>query len=272
MMEPIQIRLDETEEGAEYKAFVEKFKPQKTTDDCYTPDNVYQAVADWVTATYGDAQPFVRPFWPGGDYERAEYQAGCAVVDNPPFSILSKIVKFYQARRIRFFLFAPTLTLFNSSADVCFIPCGAKITYANGANVNTSFITNMDDARLVTAPGLYQAVRVENDKNEKARTKDLPKYSYPEHVLTAAAAYQFSHYGVDFRLEKGECTFIRAMDSQRAEGKVCFGGALLLSQRAAAERAAAERAAEERAAAERAAATKWQLSERELEIIKTLGK
>lgn len=263
MMEPIQIRLDETEEGVEYKAFVEKFKPQKTTDDCYTPENVYQVVADWVTATYGDAQPFVRPFWPGGDYERAEYPAGCAVVDNPPFSILAKIVRFYQARHIRFFLFAPTLTLFTCyAADVCFIPCGAKITYANGANVNTSFITNMDDARLQTAPGLYQAVKVENDKNEKARTKDLPKYSYPDHVLTAAAAYQFSHYGVDFRLEKDECTFIRAMDTQRAEGKACFGGALLLNQRAAAERAAAERAA----------AIKWQLSERELEIIKTLGK
>lgn len=253
MMEPIQIRLDETEEGAEYKAFVEKFKPKKTTDDCYTPDNVYQVVADWVTATYGDAQPFVRPFWPGGDYERAEYPAGCAVVDNPPFSIVSKVVRFYQARRIRFFLFAPTLTLFNCyTADVCFIPCGANITYANGANVNTSFITNMDGARLQTAPGLHEAVKAANDENVRAQTKELPKYSYPDNVLTAAAAYQLSRHGVDFRIENADCTFIRAMDAQREAGKTVFGGALLLSQRAA--------------------ATKWQLSERELEIIKTLGK
>lgn len=28
----------------EYKEFVDKFKPKKTTDDCYTPENVYKAV------------------------------------------------------------------------------------------------------------------------------------------------------------------------------------------------------------------------------------
>ena len=44
-----------------------------------------------------------------------------------------------------------------------------------------------------------------------------------------------------------------------------FGSGLLLSTRAAAERAAAERAA-----AERAAAHRWQLSEREREIVAML--
>ena len=28
----------------DYDAFVEKFKPKKTTDDCYTPPLVYDAV------------------------------------------------------------------------------------------------------------------------------------------------------------------------------------------------------------------------------------
>ena len=27
-----------------YREFVNKFKPKKTTDDCYTPDNVFEAV------------------------------------------------------------------------------------------------------------------------------------------------------------------------------------------------------------------------------------
>lgn len=80
----------------DYQAFVEKFKPKKTTDDCYTPDNVYDAVADWVAAEYGlDRAAFVRPFWPGGDFERFAYPADCVVVDNPPFSILSRIIRFY---------------------------------------------------------------------------------------------------------------------------------------------------------------------------------
>ena len=81
----------------EYKRFVDKFKPNKTTDDCYTPDNVYNAVLDWVVHEYGiDRGKVVRPFWPGGDYERYDYPEGCAVVDNPPFSIISKICRDYQ--------------------------------------------------------------------------------------------------------------------------------------------------------------------------------
>lgn len=97
-----------------YKAFTDKFVPAKTTDDCYTPPLVYEAVADWVAREYGlDADKFVRPFYPGGDFEREEYPDGCVVVDNPPFSILSRICRFYVDKGIRFFLFAPTLTLFS---------------------------------------------------------------------------------------------------------------------------------------------------------------
>lgn len=78
------------EVSEEYKAFEEKFKPRKTTDDCYTPELVYDAVRDYVCSRYQiDRAAIVRPFWPGGDYERAEYPAGCCVLDNPPFSILA---------------------------------------------------------------------------------------------------------------------------------------------------------------------------------------
>lgn len=80
-----------------YTDFVEKFKPKKTTDDCYTPELVYDAVAEWVAKEYGlDRECFVRPFWPGADYERESYPEGCVVVDNPPFSILSKILAFTE--------------------------------------------------------------------------------------------------------------------------------------------------------------------------------
>ena len=30
-----------------YEEFVDKFKPKKTTDDCYTPDAIYEVVKDW---------------------------------------------------------------------------------------------------------------------------------------------------------------------------------------------------------------------------------
>lgn len=57
----------------DYEGFVEKFKPKKTTDDCYTPPALYAAVRDWAVAEYGlQGRPLVRPFWPGGDFVVAQ--------------------------------------------------------------------------------------------------------------------------------------------------------------------------------------------------------
>ena len=92
----------------DYDEFVGKFEPKKTTDDCYTPPEVYDAVLGYCVDRFGiDPDKAVRPFYPGGDYEAFEYQDGCCVVDNPPFSILSEIVDFYVSRSVPFFLFAP---------------------------------------------------------------------------------------------------------------------------------------------------------------------
>lgn len=131
-----------------YEEFVEKFKPKKTTDDCYTPPLVYEAVADFVAKEYAlNKANFVRPFYSGGDYENFDY-GGKVVVDNPPFSILAKIIDFYIAKRIKFFLFAPMLTVLSTQRErhcTCII-VNAKVTYENGAIVSTSFITNLDSA------------------------------------------------------------------------------------------------------------------------------
>ena len=48
--------------GETYEEFVEKFKPKKTTDDCYTPPSVYAVIKDWACKEYGidpDAVPAV---------------------------------------------------------------------------------------------------------------------------------------------------------------------------------------------------------------------
>lgn len=82
-------------DNPEYDAFVAKFEPKKTTDDCYTPPLVYEAIKNWACAEYGiDPESIVRPFYPGGDYERFDYSGGAVVLDNPPFSILSQIANF----------------------------------------------------------------------------------------------------------------------------------------------------------------------------------
>ena len=57
-MQQIQIGMDEVlameRVGSElaYQDFKDKFKPKKTTDDCYTPALVYDAVAAWVAKEY----------------------------------------------------------------------------------------------------------------------------------------------------------------------------------------------------------------------------
>ena len=82
----------ETEESAEFE---EKFKPKRTTDDCYTPPEMYDAIADWAVSEYGiDRKKIVRPFYPGGDYRSFDYSNGKVVLDNPPFSIMSEIISF----------------------------------------------------------------------------------------------------------------------------------------------------------------------------------
>ena len=267
---------DIDEEDEEYQAFVEKFEAKRTTDDCYTPDIVYDAVADWVASEYGlDRKNFVRPFYPGGDYQAYKYKKNAVVVDNPPFSILSEILTWYMENGVPFFLFAPALTLFSSSSAAagCALPVGVGVTYENGATVSTSFLTNLEDkgTRIRTAPTLYEAVRCANEENLRALHKELPKYSYPDCVITSAAVQRYSRYGVDFRVSVKESCPISALDAQKEYGKAIYGKGYLISERAAAERAAAERAAAERAAAERAAAHKWELSEREQEIVRGLG-
>lgn len=241
------------QDNAEYEAFTEKFKPKKTTDDCYTPKIVYNTVRDWVCAEYKiEPGNIIRPFWPGGDYEAEEYPPGCCVVDNPPFSILAKIIAWYEAREIHYFLFAPALTLFsgaNNGLNRCYLPTGADVVYENGATVKTSFVTNLDPLLIRSVPELKNAVEAASKKNQEAQ-KGAPraKYDYPDEIVTAAMVQRWCHYGVPYELKREDAVFIRALDSQRKAGKAIFGGGFLLSARAAAERAAAKR---------------WELSERE---------
>ena len=252
----------------EYNEFLDKFEPRKTTDDCYTPDLVYDAVADWVAKEYGlRRKNFVRPFYPGGDYQKETYAKNAVVVDNPPFSILSQILKWYKEHGIRFFLFAPTLTLFSSSSSTaCAIPTGASVIYKNGASVNTSFLTNLEPegTRIRTAPTLNKVVQDASDETQKALHKDLPKYSYPDYVITSAMVAHWSKYGIDFRLSVADSVQIEALDAQKEVGKAIFGKGYLLSERAAVEaRAAASAAAAAVDASGNNLVQTWELSERE---------
>ena len=210
----------------DYDGFVKKFKPKKTTDDCYTPPEIYDVIAGWVEEKYGvDRGLMVRPFYPGGDYESFDYSGGKVVVDNPPFSILAKIKRFYLDNGIPFFIFAPALTCF-SGALTCrltHVICDAKITYENGAVVPTSFVTNLGgDVVAESEPELSARINEVDEALRAQRTRSLPKYEYPDHIVTAAKLQWYARHGTRFTVRRGDCVRVSKLD---ANPKGIFGGA-----------------------------------------------
>jgi hypothetical protein len=129
---------------------------------------------------------------------------------------------------------------------------------------------------------LYAAVKAANDENLKEKHKELPKYSYPDYIITATRVGQYSHYGIDFVVPVDESQPISQLDSQKPSGKAIYGKGYLVSERVKAakekaerekaEREKAEREKAEREKAEREKAERWELSQREMEIVKSLSR
>jgi hypothetical protein len=248
----------------DYNGFVEKFEVKKTTDDCYTPDDVYKIVLDYVHENYDlTDKEIIRPFFPGGDFEIIEYSDNSVVIDNPPFSIISKICRFYISKKIPFFLFAPHLTLFSSNIDCTHIVVGGNIIYENGANVKTSFLSNMfGNAKIIGNSELYKAF---NDLNKRKKA-NLPKYEYPDHVLTVSQMSYIVERGISFTIDKEHAHHCSVLDDQKLHKKTIFGSGFLIS-----DQAAMEKAAMEKAAMEKDDVIYWKISEREQKIIDSLG-
>lgn len=248
------------ESGDGYEEFVDKFKPKLTTDDCFTPPEVYDAVLSWIDEKIKPIKraKVVRPFYPGGNYETFDYPKGCVVIDNPPFSIYTKIVRFYVERKIKFFLFGPSLTLFGPrDIGVTYIVANVPVTYENGAVVSTGFVTNLIETdEIIWVDGSLRdtVLRLQKKSNEQE------KYKWPDNVVSSALLGKLcTNKDCALRIKASEAEKISDLDWCKENKKGLYGGGFILSD------AAAERAAAERAAAEVI------LSERELEIIKRLN-
>lgn len=254
----------------DYGEFTDKFKPKLTTDDCYTPVEVYEAVLGWLREKVDiEGCNIVRPFWPGGDYEAYDYKEDDVVVDNPPFSILAGILRFYQGRGIRFFLFGPQLTLFSSSSSFAtYIPCACTVEYANGAKVNTGFISNLfGDVLAMSAPDLRKRIKEAQEKARGVASASMPKYEYPPEVLTSSMLGYLSTHGVEFVVMRDEVSPrpLSALASQKAVGKAIYGSGWLISEKKAAEKKAAEKKAAENILV-------WELSDVEREAVRRIDK
>lgn len=227
----------------DYDEFVDKFKPKKTTDDCYTPPAIYEAVLTWCEKEYGiDRASVIRPFKLGGGYQREDY-TGRVVVDNPPFSILAQIVDWYNERGIKYFLFAPGLTALSCAnrKGTCCVFVNVRITYENGAQVRTAFLTNMDDCITRSACDLSRELDKANKQVKKEKTygrtqlrKDtVAKYNYPDELVTSARLGNLAAKGVQFKIKRAH--FVRSLAAQKPLKKAIFGGGLLISRKDAAD-------------------------------------
>lgn len=68
-----KLGFENIESTKAYEEFEQKFVLEKTTDDCYTPQLVYKAVAEYVEETYKvNRKNFLRPFYPGGGLPEGE--------------------------------------------------------------------------------------------------------------------------------------------------------------------------------------------------------
>ena len=260
-----------SDDDEDYQAFLEKFEAKKTTDDCYTPENIYNVAKRWSLKKYKLGNPpVVRPFYPGGNYKKENYPKGCVVIDNPPFSIISEICEWYTENGIAYFLFAPTLTLLGiMRGKANYVACGSVVVYENGASVNTSFVTNLGSKKIIAASDLREQIDEANKENLAKPHKTLPKYEYPDEVLTATMLCYMAAHGVSLEICADDVHFIRWLDAQKESGKALFGSGYLLSKKAAAEKAAAEKAAAEKV---RVRDTNvWELSDREKKIVEGLG-
>ena len=92
----------------EYLSWLQNFEKRNTSDDTFTPPAVYDIVLDYVNQHILNLDDLTveRPFYPDGDYQAhaQNYGENTVVIDNPPFSILSKIIDFYLQNNTKFCL------------------------------------------------------------------------------------------------------------------------------------------------------------------------
>ncbi len=250
----------------DYESFVAKFSDNpKTTDDCYTPRDVYEAVVEYVsTITDMSGKVILRPFYPGGDYLNAEYPENGVVIDNPPFSMFTKICRWYSAVGIPFFVFGPGLTIASACKYCTAIVINESVTFQNGANVRLNFASNLyGDTMITTAPRLGRMIAECPSQKPK---NPLPSFEYPSEVLSVSDMQCIARNGIEFSVSRDECRIIRDLDLHPKKGGL-FGDHFLISTEKAREK---ETAKSQKVTGEKAT-TPIPLSERERKIVEKLG-
>ena len=154
-------------------------------------------------------------------------------MDNPPFSIFARILKWYNERGIDFSLFAPSLTSIREG--VTFVSVDAVIQYENGARVSTAFVTNMMGNLLcITAPELNKNLN-EAEIRRQLSLGWVPqkKYRFPASVLRASTINCMTRRGIHFSVSARDG---KIMTKKISKGNRDFANSIILCDRKIKER------------------------------------
>lgn len=212
----------------DYEAYVAKFGDgPRTTDDTYTPPDVFAAVLEWLKGKgkITDGTRISRPFYPGGDFETAAYPDGCVVVDNPPFSIFTRCCKWFAARGVPFFLFGPGLTITSASSFCTCIITDTGVRFENGATIPVSFASNMFGGAAAIAAGDLTQMINGCESQRKGTVKQVRKMRWPEGMVTVSDLRKIAKAGGTFVLQREFCECVSNIG-----GEDIFGGAWLSGQ------------------------------------------
>lgn len=180
--------------------------------------------------------------------------------------MFTKICKFYSERGIPFFLFGPGLTIASCCKYCTAVIASAQIVFDNGAKVRCNFASNIfGDTLVMTAPRLAELIEACPSQNVKA---GLPKYGYPDEVLSVSDMQTICNGGVDFSVGRCEAEIIRNLDNH-PQRRGLFGDHFLLSS--AKVKAKVKAKAKAKAKARATKVIPIELSAREMKIVEGLG-
>lgn len=210
------VKVISTESEKMYNYCVTNGRNINTPDECYTPPAVYDAVLDYAVDRYNlQGKHIVRPFIPGGDYQKYVYDKNDVVIDNPPFSMTTKIVNWYIDHNIPFFLFINGLYGVSLSRGLhgkaTVIVTDANVSFDNKVNekrIKLGFVTNLEAKNII----LRGDATLTNRLNGLVKKKSLNKFKYPANMITNSNVLKALHHGVELKLTTNNCFFEDNLD------------------------------------------------------------
>ena len=228
-----------------YKYCVTNGRNINSTDECYTPPAVYDTVLDYAVERYQlQGKHIVRPFIPGGDYQKYAYDENDVVVDNPPFSMTTKITKWYIDHNIPFFLFVNGLYGVSLSRGLhgkaTVIVTNAQVSFYNKGSekrIRLGFVTNMEPKNII----IRGDATLTNKLNGLVDKKSFKRFHYPDNFLKNNDILAALQRNVELKLTTDNCLFEDNLDYHKAQMHATsqrmdvFGGGYLVNDKLYAE-------------------------------------